>query len=115
MLNDEELREFSTILNEARKKFTGNVRIGIPLNGRISHLCTAGTEKLDIRYDGMILPCPAFKEISVENMEKYGIRLHSIYEDLERVVVPGGKRKMPLCKQIYGFHGDLTDSDQMSK
>ena len=25
-----------------------NIRIGIPLNGRISHLCTAGTEKLDI-------------------------------------------------------------------
>ena len=41
-------------------------------------------------------------------MEKYGIRLYSIYEDLEKVVVPGGKRKQPLCKQIYGFEGDLT-------
>ena len=112
MLNDEELKEFSTILNKAREQFTGNVRIGIPLNGRISHLCTAGTEKLDIKYDGTILPCPAFKEISAETMEKYGIRLHSIYEDLERVVVPGGKRKMPLCKQIYGFHGDLTERDE---
>ena len=61
MLSDEELREFSTILNEAKEKFNGNVRIGIPLNGRISHLCTAGTAKLDIRYDGVILPCPAFK------------------------------------------------------
>ena len=87
MLNDEELKEFSTILNNARKQFTGNVRIGIPLNGKISHLCTAGTEKLDIKYDGTILPCPAFKEISTETMEKYGIKFHSIYEDLERVVV----------------------------
>ena len=49
MLSDEELREFSTILNKAKDKFSGNVRIGIPLNGRIAHLCTAGTEKLDIR------------------------------------------------------------------
>ena len=113
MLNDEELKEFSTILNNARKQFTGNVRIGIPLNGKISHLCTAGTEKLDIKYDGTILPCPAFKEISTETMEKYGIKFHSIYEDLERVVVPGGKREKPLCKQIYGFHGDLTNSDEM--
>ena len=29
-------------------------------------------------------------------------------KDLEKVVVPGGKRKKPLCKQIYGFEGDLT-------
>ena len=46
-------------------------------------------------------------------MEKYGIKFHSIYEDLERVVVPGRKREKPLCKQIYGFHGDLTNSDEM--
>ena len=115
MLDDEELHEFSTILNKAKQQFTGNVRIGIPLNGRISHLCTAGTEKLDIKYDGTILPCPAFKEISAETMEKYGIKLHSIYQDLERVVLLGGKREKPLCKQIYGFHGDLTDSNEMDR
>ena len=69
----------------------------------ISHLCTAGTEKLDIKYDGTILPCPAFKEMSVKKMEKYGIKLHSIYEDLEKVVIHEGKRKSPLCKQVYGL------------
>lgn len=109
MLNQEELKEFAEILNREKEHFSGKIRIGIPLNGKVSHLCTAGTEKLDIRYDGIILPCPAFKEISVETMEKYGIRLYSIYEDLEKVVVPGGKRKQPLCKQIYGFEGDLTE------
>lgn len=62
---------------------------------------------------GTILPCPAFKEISVETMEKYGIKLYSIYEDLEKVVVHKGKRKVPLCKQVYGFNGDLTGSDEM--
>ena len=35
--------------------------------------------------------------------------LKSIYEDLEKVVVPGGKRKQPLCKQVYGFKGDLME------
>ena len=27
--------------------------------------------------------------------------------------LPGGKREKPLCKQIYGFHRDLTNSDEM--
>ena len=101
------------ILKKEKEHYSGNIRIGIPLNGKISHLCTAGTEKLDIKYDGTVLPCPAFKEMSIETMEKYGIKLHSIYEDLEKVVVHSGKRKAPLCKQVYGFNGDLTDSDEI--
>lgn len=115
MLSEEELKEFSEILKKEKEHYSGKIRIGIPLNGKISHLCTAGTEKLDIKYDGTILPCPAFKEMSVETMEKYGIKLHSIYEDLEKVVVHKGKRKIPLCKQVYGFNGDLTDNDKMSR
>ena len=109
LLNQEELKEFAGILKREKEHFRGNIRIGIPLNGKLSHLCTAGTEKLDIKYDGTILPCPAFKEISPETMEKYGIKLYSIYEDLEKVFVTGGKRKQPLCKQIYGFKGNLTE------
>lgn len=115
MLDDDEMKEFSAILNKARENFTGNVRIGIPLNGRISHLCTAGTEKLDIKYDGTILPCPAFKEISAETMEEYGIQLHSIYEDLEEVVLNDGKRTSPLCKEVYGFHRNLIDDENVDR
>lgn len=50
-LNEQELKEFSEILRREQEHYSGNIRIGIPLNGRISHLCTAGTEKLDIIYD----------------------------------------------------------------
>lgn len=115
MLDRQELQEFEQILNKAKKHYSGNIRIGIPLNGKISHLCTAGTEKLDIKYDGTVLPCPAFKELSVETMKKYGIKLHNIYEDLENVVVYSGKRKVPLCKQVYGFKSDLTVSDEETR
>lgn len=115
MLSEAEWKEFSEILHKEKEHYSGNIRIGIPLDGRISHLCTAGTEKLDIKYDGTILPCPAFKELSAETMEKYGIRLHSIYEDLEKVVVHGGKRKEPLCKKIYGFKGTLTSSNESER
>lgn len=115
MLSKEELKEFSEILKKEKEHYSGNIRIGIPLNGKISHLCTAGTEKLDIKYDGTILPCPAFKEMSVEKMEKYGIKLHSIYEDLEKVVIHEGKRKSPLCKQVYGFSGELTQKEETTR
>lgn len=108
MLSEAELREFARILEGARPNFSGRIRIGIPLLGNVKHLCTAGTEKLDIRYDGTILPCPAFKEISMETMEKYGIYLWSIYEDLDKVVVPGGKRERPLCQQVYGFCNSIV-------
>ena len=107
MLDETELKEFGRILKTEKEHYSGKIRIGIPLNGKMSHLCTAGTEKLDIKYDGTILPCPAFKEMSVEKMEKYGIKLHSIYEDLEKVFIHEGKRKMPLCKQVYEFKGEI--------
>ena len=113
MLNEKELKEFSEILKREQEHYSGKIRIGIPLNERLSHLCTAGTEKLDIKYDGTVIPCPAFKEISAEKMKKYGISLHNIYEDLENVVINGGKRKEPLCKQIYRFQGNLIENDEI--
>ena len=57
--------------------------------------------KLDIKFDGTILPCPAFKELDVETMKKHGIKHYSIYENLEEVKTPGGKRVEPLCSKIY--------------
>ena len=50
---------------------------------------------------------------SAKTLEKYGIKLHSIYEDLEKVVLHEGKRKLPLCKQVYGFNGELTESEEI--
>ena len=45
MLSKEELQEFGKIIEKAKKYYTGNIRIGIPLNGTIARLCTAGPEK----------------------------------------------------------------------
>ena len=101
MLSDSELFEFMNILNNSRNLYSGNIRIGIPLMGDSSHKCNAGLEKLDIKFDGTILPCPAFKELDVATMKKYGMKHYSIYENLEEVKTPGGKRVEPLCKKIY--------------
>lgn len=39
-----------------------SIRMGIPLSGNLSKLkCTTGISKLNIRYDGNVYPCEAFK------------------------------------------------------
>ena len=101
MLSDSELVEFMQLLDNSRNLYSGHVRIGIPLMGDALHKCNAGLEKLDIKFDGTILPCPAFKELDIATMKKYGIRHYSIYENLEEVKTPGGKRVEPLCRKIY--------------
>lgn len=102
MMNDKEKQEFFKILENGRKNFSGNVRIGIPLQGDDTHKCNAGLEKLDIKFNGDVLPCPAFKEITSAECEKFNIKIPNIYRNLEEVYIPGkGKRVKQLCKQIY--------------
>lgn len=100
-LSAEELNEFLKILSESSALFSGNIRVGIPLMGNNTHKCTAGLEKLDIKFDGTVLPCPAFKELDPETMKMYGIKHYNIYENLEEVKTPGGTRVTPLCDKVY--------------
>lgn len=102
MLTPNELKEFFEILNNAKKYYSGNIRIGIPLQGENTHKCNAGLEKLNIKYDGTILPCPAFKELTNEECKKYNIKLYNIYDSLEMVNISGkGTRVEPLCQKVY--------------
>lgn len=101
-LTDEELKFFLERLKEASSLYSGNIRIGIPLQSDNDHKCTAGIEKLDIKFDGTILPCPAFKEITREEAKKYGIKLYHIDENLEDLKISGsGSRVEPLCRKVY--------------
>lgn len=101
-LTDEELKSFLERLKEASSLYSGNIRIGIPLQSDNDHKCTAGIEKLDIKFDGTILPCPAFKELTREEAKKYGIKLYHIDEDLEDLKISGsGTRVEPLCRKVY--------------
>ena len=102
-LSKMEKEEFFSLLEQAKRVYSGNIRVGIPFATEQTHLCTAGLQKIDIKYDGTILPCPAFKELSEEVYQKYGIKHYNIYENLEEVHISGtGTRTFPLCKKIYG-------------
>lgn len=101
-LTNEELDDFFRILNENESKYSGNIKIGIPFQKENTHKCNAGIEKLDIKFDGTILPCPAFKELTKEECDKYNIKLYNIYENLESLEIKGvGTRIIPLCQKIY--------------
>lgn len=101
-LTDSEKVKFFKLLQRKNGVYSGNIRIGIPLQGEAAHKCNAGLEKLDIKYDGTILPCPAFKELTPDEYKKYGIKTYNIYENLEEVVIPGkGTRAVPLCAKVY--------------
>lgn len=101
-LTDDELNEFFNILKANEKKYSGNIKIGIPFQKENIHKCNAGIEKLDIKFDGTILPCPAFKEITKEDCAKFNIKLYNIYDNLEELKIKGiGTRIEPLCKKVY--------------
>ncbi len=107
MMNENEIKEFATIYENCKASFKGSLRVGIPLLSDDKHKCTAGLDKLVIKYDGTILPCPAFKEYDTELLNKMGIKTPNIYTDLDNVQVHNGTRAYPLCKKLYDFKGTV--------
>lgn len=107
MLSKEEMAEFKQIYDSNCHKFNGKVRIGIPLISNDNHLCTAGFDKLVIKYDGTVLPCPAFKEYDLKRLNELGIDTPNIHTDLEKVLIKNGSRNKPLCKEVYNFNNSI--------
>lgn len=103
LLSEEEMRNFAKIYEDSVPNFNGTIRVGIPLIKSDTHLCTAGLSKLVIKYDGTVLPCPAFKEYDTSTLNQLGIKTPNIYTNLQEVKVYYGSRKTPLCKQLYNF------------
>jgi len=100
-LNEEEMIEFINLYNKNKDYFNGKIRLGIPLLKEDTHLCNAGMSKLVIKFDGTVLPCPAFKEIDIDILQKNKIKVCNIYHDLDKIKVYSGTRKKPLCKELY--------------
>ena len=107
MLNDDEMKEFSHIYENCKDTFKGTLRVGIPLINDDKHKCTAGLDKLVIKYDGTVLPCPAFKEYDTNILNNMGIQTPNIYTDLDKVSIHNGTRTFPLCKKLYDFNGTI--------
>lgn len=100
MLSKEQLQEFRDIVDSIKSRNI-EIRMGIPMIDEDTHLCTAGYNKYDIRYDGMILPCPSFKDTDLKILENNGVQIYNIYENLDSLVISEGSRDKPLCKTIH--------------
>jgi MoaA/NifB/PqqE/SkfB family radical SAM enzyme len=100
MLSKDQLNEFRNIVSSITSSKV-EIRMGIPMTEEDTHLCTAGYSKYDIRYDGIILPCPSIKDTDLKVLEENGVKVYSIYEDLEDVTINEGSKTIPLCKKIH--------------
>lgn len=100
-MDEEEMKEFWEILERARKKFPMQVVLSASFFEE-KHVCSAGLQKIHIKFDGTVLPCPAFKELTYEEYLKLGIKHYSIYSNLEEYPISSsGTRVNALCKKLY--------------
>lgn len=64
-LSKQDSDELRHLLMDCNKRYKGVIRIGMPfINGR--PICNTGTSKLNVRYDGFVFPCEAFKDGMME-------------------------------------------------
>ncbi len=70
-LTDEEIKVAKKLIYEQAKYYSGTIRMGMPMSDCVEKVnCLAGTSKLDIRYDGNVYPCEAFKNDLPKNLSK---------------------------------------------
>lgn len=69
LLDDTEMREARQLMKECLVNKTIDLRIGIPFIECDKRLnCLAGISKLDVRYDGKVYPCEAFKNENLKHL-----------------------------------------------
>lgn len=77
----ENLRELRTIFNELNQ-YGGFVRMGSPFNPFLlteTYICSAGWNRMTIRYDGRVVPCEAMKFMADE-FDDNDVKINSIKE-----------------------------------
>jgi MoaA/NifB/PqqE/SkfB family radical SAM enzyme len=74
-------KETDNIIEYIKQKNDNNIRLGDSFTSCNCSTCNAGKNKLVIRYDGQVLPCERFKEITNEN-NIYNMSLKEIYNQI---------------------------------
>ena len=69
VLSDEETLFAKYLIKSGAKEYQSKIRLGIPFSDCLRKInCMTGTSKLDIRYDGNVYPCEAFKNDNLSNV-----------------------------------------------
>lgn len=85
LLDKEELETAKRLMKEAAGRNDIKIRLGVPFrDGAMRINCLTGICKLDVRYDGKVYPCEAFKN-----------------DNLKRIVADAENVKDKSLKEIY--------------
>lgn len=69
LLSDEETTFAKYLIANSAKENKSNIRLGIPFSDCTKRInCLTGIAKLDIRYDGKVYPCEAFKNDNLSHI-----------------------------------------------
>ena len=87
-LTEEETYVAKTLIQQCSRKYQRDIRLGIPLSECAERInCMAGTVKINVRYDGNVYPCEAFKNDTPSHISSFKPenvkekRLKEIYSD----------------------------------
>lgn len=68
LMNEKDVTFAKYLITTSANKYKGTIRFGIPFGDCTNPInCMTGISKLDIRYDGYVFPCEAFKNITLDN------------------------------------------------
>lgn len=85
VLSDEETTFAKYLITTSAKDNQSNIRLGIPFGDCYQRInCMTGTSKLDIRYDGKVYPCEAFKNDNISNL--ITVQSDSIFDKSLKVI-----------------------------
>ena len=126
-LSDDERRDFISLVKSIPNKDDKAIRLGIPFRGNsFQCACTAGVQKISIRYDGVVHPCESFKNdelaglINAKPDTIYDKSLIDIYRDspyLAEVRAIIREFKQMRCSEscVNQYYRNLLDSAQSDK
>lgn len=87
-LSNEEIEEVKRKIKEISRSKSVAIRMGIPFSDCVNRInCMTATKKINIRYDGVVYPCEAFKNDLPENFTVarpesiYGKSFREIYNN----------------------------------
>lgn len=71
LLDEAEMEMAKHLIAEGARMYNNNIRLGIPFRNCAQRVnCLTGIIKLDVRYDGKVYPCEAFKNDNLKGIIK---------------------------------------------
>lgn len=113
-LTDEEMNQAKVMIRTIIKDKAISIRFGIPFSDCMRRKsCMTGTSKLNIRYDGLVYPCEAFKNDLPEDF--VAIRPESVYMKSLKDIYTQSAYLAEIRKRLQEYQMIDTDENCMNQ